>query len=83
MGHALVTPAVEHREGPSQLAGQVVGREDRHLAGVSQLRPIMAMYIQLIGRMLALPQGAALTALLFGSRPGTGTTGWLATKGCR
>ncbi|MOA44304.1 hypothetical protein D3C78_1665630 [compost metagenome] len=43
----------------------------------------MAMYIQLIGKMLALPQGAALTALLFGSNPGTGTTGWLATNGLR
>ncbi|MNE41192.1 hypothetical protein D3C80_1352510 [compost metagenome] len=41
------------------------------------------MYIQLIGKMLALPQGAALTAVFCGSGPGSGITGWLATKGAR
>ncbi|MNZ97941.1 hypothetical protein D3C78_1172070 [compost metagenome] len=43
----------------------------------------MAMYIQLIGRMLALPQGAALTAVFCASGPSSSTTGWLATKGAR
>ncbi len=43
----------------------------------------MAMYIQLIGRMLALPQGAALTAPFSGFGPSTRITGWLATNGAR
>ncbi|KAF1060951.1 MAG: hypothetical protein GAK45_02373 [Pseudomonas citronellolis] len=39
MGYALVTPAIEHRKGPRQAVGQVVGAEDRHLAGIGQLWP--------------------------------------------
>ena len=46
-----------------QPRGNVVGIQDRVLGGgLKPSAPIIAMYIQEIGRMLALPHGAALTA---------------------
>src|SRR6187431_2231973 len=45
--------------------------------------PIILMYIQLIGRMLAEPQGAAEIVPLFTSVPGTACTGCAARKGSK
>ncbi|MNN20481.1 hypothetical protein D3C81_1337620 [compost metagenome] len=37
--HPLVSASVQHRESPTKLAGQVVGRQDGHFARIGQLRP--------------------------------------------
>ena len=39
VGHPLVAPRVEHRERTGQMLRQVIRGEDRHFAGVRQLRP--------------------------------------------
>jgi hypothetical protein len=65
MRDAAVAARVEHGIVGLQLFGDVVGRQDRDLGGVLQPdAPIMRIYIQVIGRIEALPSGAAATAWL-------------------
>ena len=53
------------------------------LAAVSPSPPINAMYTQEIGKIEALPKGAADTTSLVSQSPATGTTGLVGKKGIR
>ncbi|VFS62941.1 Uncharacterised protein [Kluyvera cryocrescens] len=63
MRHVAVATGVQHRISVFQTGSNVVSVKDGDLTCLFQpSAPIMRMYIQLIGRIEALPNGAAETA---------------------
>lgn len=80
--YATIATGVEHRVGVFQSGSDVVGvRIAFWLACFSPSAPIMRIYIQLIGKMDALPNGAAETAPRRVSIPSICTTLWPGTNG--